>query len=262
MTAKELLEKSLTSERENIKSFLSELSIIGSLLLRDPLSELTRKRQNNLLITSVLAILFSLALVSVIEVSLPSVKVIPTNSAIIRYVAGGITAYFLVIYLISVVQDLKIHKYITLSGYASLVSLYDTLARELSEKKGMLDELSEELEKQVGQRKKLADETTALLRELLSKHESDLNKEEQRIREIKVQEYRANEEVFKNIDQYDNVRELLTEIERIGDNMGNKIEALDTLTKEHQRLSHLRIGIEVVAPSILGIFTIWLAFFF
>src|SRR6266536_3362567 len=79
----------------------------ASVLLRDPLSELTRKRQTNLLVVSVVTILVALSLVSVSmsEINLGVAKMSFSNPALIRYGLACLTTYFLILYGIGLTQD-------------------------------------------------------------------------------------------------------------------------------------------------------------
>jgi hypothetical protein len=97
-----------TDER---KIFADQVSQLGSDIFQDPISELTRKRQNYLLITSVVAILLSLTVIKPVEGNFSILKVTISNPDVITLLAGGITAYFVVVYGISVFQDMAVYRY-------------------------------------------------------------------------------------------------------------------------------------------------------
>src|SRR5215467_653050 len=82
----------------------------ASVLLRDPLSELTRKRQTNLLVVSVVTILVALSLASMNEINFVIFKMSTSNPALIRYGLACLTTYFLILYGVGLVQDYQIYR--------------------------------------------------------------------------------------------------------------------------------------------------------
>lgn len=130
---------------EEERNFDARLLDRASVLLRDPLSELTRKRQTNLLVVSVVTILVALSLVSVSmsEISLGVAKMSFSNSALIRYGLACLTMYFLVLYGIGLTQDYQIYRRTIRPALGNLADVAEELGNAVDDKQRGLAESAE-----------------------------------------------------------------------------------------------------------------------
>lgn len=99
-------------EEEDLEEiYAKSVSEIGKELFTEFLSEESRKRQTNLLVTSVIAILLSSALVKPTQISIGVLTTDSVNITLLVILSGLTCLYFITIYTLSILQDLEVYKF-------------------------------------------------------------------------------------------------------------------------------------------------------
>lgn len=97
---------------EDLEEIYSKsVSEIGKELFTEFLSDESRKRQINLLLTSVIAILLSSALVKPTQISIGILTTDSVSITLLLILSGLTCLYFITVYTLSIMQDLEIYKF-------------------------------------------------------------------------------------------------------------------------------------------------------
>lgn len=104
-------------------NFIDDLSQSGADIFQDPMSELSRKRQSYLLIVSMITVLLWATVIKPIEFTEVGLKFTFNEPKYVTGFMGLITIYFLIVYCLSIFQDVKIYQYKQLKPWFSLNNL-------------------------------------------------------------------------------------------------------------------------------------------
>lgn len=101
----------MQEEKDLEEIYSKSVSEIGKGLFSEFLSDESRKRQTNLLISSIIAILLSSTLITPTQISIGVITTESLNSQLFIFLSGLTCIYFVSIYILSVMQDLEVYKY-------------------------------------------------------------------------------------------------------------------------------------------------------
>lgn len=256
-----------TNER---KIFADQVSQLGSDIFQDPIGELTRKRQNYLLLASVAAILLSLTVIKPIEGDFSILKVTISNPDVITLLAGCITTYFVVVYGIGVFQDMAIYRYKQMKQWTLLnelsvqaVQVFLNVVRddsyELAEKAvkekyaARLEQLRAELEEFHRNTETRANENqpnVSYLEKLKRRLELS-QKLQERVQQFQEQSGKLIDEQTKELTEIADRKSMALGIQR------ERIEQVRKVWREYNRLSKARLVVEILFPFCLAIVAIW-----
>ena len=113
------------------------VSNIGKELFAEFLSDLSRKRQSNLLVSSVIAILISFTILKPVEASISGIKIEFVNIQAFPLLAGAVCIYLLIIYGIGVLQDWQYYQYRQIPTFDSISKIrnyYQLRTSEIEQK--------------------------------------------------------------------------------------------------------------------------------
>jgi len=252
------------------KIFADQVSQLGSDIFQDPIGGLTRKRQNYLLLASVVAILLSLTVIKPIEGDFSILKFTISNPDVITLLAGCITTYFVVVYGISIFQDMAIYRYRQVKQRTLLnellvrsVQVFLKVARdgsyELAEKAVMekyaarLERLKAELEEFHKDTEAKANENQPNVTYLDKlKRRLELSQEmQERIQQFQEQSGKLIDEQTKELTEIADRKSMALGIQK------ERVEQVMKVWREYNRLSKARLVVEILFPFCLAIVAIW-----
>jgi hypothetical protein len=233
--------------------FYEAIASIGKELFGEYLSDLSRKRQTNLLVSSIIATLLSYAIVKPSEATITGIKINFLNTQILPILAGCVCLYFLIIYGIGVLQDWQYYQYQQIPTFDSIGKIrnyYQMRTFEIEQKISKATKGDEE-------EKPESDETGVHLQA-----ESDLgvgwfmNWLEKTHKEGKMDQLRKDLGIPR--EEFDTML-----VEMIF--AKKKLDFLSETTKKFNQLNKLRLFFEIAFPIGLSLFaiasTIWAGFF-
>ncbi len=244
-------------KKANDTDFSNRLAVAGADIFEDPMSDVTRSRQNSLLMTSFLTILVSLAIITPTNGSVVGINFALNSN--IGFVLAVVTLYFLIVYLLSVYQDFKKYYYKQLLSWSALDDLYHksvgTIPQilnspEFDQKKSIISQKYvakiNELNERAGQFYENIDHKQLLKKGFLERILNESNYHEELSN--KIAEKWTNE-LYKLLDQQQ--KDVEKQFERI--------KELLTIPKEYSRLSKIRLAIEIIFPVGLSLIAMWLS---
>ena len=243
--------------------FYKELGQVGTELFQNPLGELTTKRQHYLLTVSVIATLFAFHVLQFIEANAePFAKATITSEKAATVTFASLTAYFFIVYFLSVYQDYKVFRYRKIQIGArlqelsnpSVAILDDELAKTqlLHEEMGNITlEIIDNLRKSREASKKNQDQIDSFI------GDTSVASIEQLIKLYKEQEEAAvpYDDVVEQLSRRQG--EIIIEQQKpINPDALTKVKSLNRAYAMHSRLSKARLLIEVVFPIAFALFAV------
>ena len=265
--------------------YFDSLSSVGKEFFSEFLSELTRKRQTAVLISAFIAILVSFTLVSPTETDVAGIKFSFINSSVINPLAGVVCVYFLLVYVISVLQDLELHRYRTMPFLFRQEQIAHRVENEIKERERRLAELRRIFDEKWKDRQELLDRAEAIRLKYkpqtdeleaklesfnpISEHLGDTAKTLRQLQDIDRKSWQAQLKFYDFMHEYakqDGVNELSKEIiSSIKDvKLNDKSELILKTRQRYLLYNRLRLIIEIVFPIGLSLFAIgsviWVVF--
>jgi hypothetical protein len=245
------MKEKLVMDKNEEQNFFETIASIGKELFSEYLTDLTRKRQANLLVSSIIAILLSYTVVKPVEATITGLKINFVNTQILPLLAGMVCIYFLAIYGIGVLQDWQYYQYRqmpTFEGIRKIQNYYQTLVMNIENK---LDDAV--------------------------KHEKKVVVKDPENLGFQVKRDIAGEFMYLVQNEFnpDKAEQLLEYLDMSQEEFGNvyisaiiadrKIKFLTKTNKKFEQLNKLRLSLEVAFPIGLSLFaigsTIWAGFF-
>ena len=115
----------------NSSEFMTRISEPGKGLLADPISEVTKRRQVHLLISSVITILLSNGILIFEEGSLAGLNFSTQKSNDLVLISGLVCCYLFVMYSFYLYRDWKLTRYIRLPLHAEIHTLRNLVQEEM-----------------------------------------------------------------------------------------------------------------------------------
>ena len=233
--------------QDNPTPFKERFSEYGTSIFQDPFSDLTHDRQNNLLLASFVTLILSSSLISVTGLSAGAINFTVNSPEVMQQAAGYASIYFLLAYILCVVQDLYAYKYKTLPV---LEGTTDMLAKEATDNEAKAKENSRKLNSEIIPKINLLQ---AEIEAIDEKFPGDSN---MRTR------YEARKPIYAQLDEQAKlVNELrLTAIDPLYKTMDETSEKKfreKKLLNVSQFLGFIRICIEILFPVAAASFAIW-----
>jgi len=259
----------MEEEKDLEEIYSKSVSEIGKELFTEFLSDESRKRQTNLLLSSVIAILLSSTLIKPTQISIGVITTDSVNSKLLVFLSGLTCLYFIAIYILSIMQDLEVYKFRKMP--------LPIIWRDLKKK---FDEANKEHQEEINKVNALVDERmkgrTALSekgKELASRLEaenSDLQNGQGFVRVAEHPSQKTFAELINLLQELshttkqDGVDEALDQqmaVLRKGTALFRKAMLLLEMNEKYNRLNKIKMYIEVGFPISLGIVGIGSAIF-
>lgn len=275
-----------------LNEFVNDYARYASNLFREPFSDTTWKRQSLLILSSSITILISLAIISPKESELLGLKFEFLNSLSISLIGSLVTFYFIVIYLLSVQQDIAKEDVMTLPLQLGMSGMMRKLEEQLYAQHTVVkegnqvfwDEIMPRRRKNILENQKIVDEINKgyfsqnrlLLdqrNELLDKFLADGTNKSIKValealdRKIEShrQEWKEKVSPYEKIIDDDialtqtsdkKIAEKVTEASKEMEIIVNRMTLISKALQKNKRFQKARQMIEIAFPTLLGIIAI------
>lgn len=249
-------------KEKDLEEIYSKLvSEIGKELFTEYLSAESRKRQTNLLLSSIIAILLSFTLVKPTQISIGIITTDSVDSKLFLSLSGLTCLYFITIYILSIIQDSEVYKFRKMP----LTIIWHDLKKKIDEAN---EEYLEEMNKTsavIFKRMKKRMALEEMLDELSPRRNAnDVNAKNGftplRITDRKAQEaQKAVTSILKELSETaskDGVDELVHQQKAVldkGHELFRKELWILNMNKKYDRLNRIKMFIEIGFPISLGI---------
>lgn len=140
------------SESDNFDDeYFEVLSEYGKSVFNELVSDLSRQRQTNLLVSALVTILLSFSIVGNVETEFFGLKFTFADIKIIPAITGSVCLYFLSIYLVSVFQDWQHTRYSTLPIRINIANLSTKIVLASAERANKSASFAKEIGEKVQQ---------------------------------------------------------------------------------------------------------------
>ncbi len=264
------------NENNPEKEYLETVATLGKGLFRDFLSEITRKRQSALLISSTITLLLSFTIVTPTESNILGIKFSVSNTQILPFLAGFISLYFLLLYITGVMQDweyancvempLQTEVFINKNKISEdwALSLLDT-TRLSANTLVRYSEISKVVQDNLNKIDDLENETTNTYYQMKEQGKSEqeidefIEKRTKELHAIRSQSLQKHEQAkTENTKERETIRNQFKQ----RDLLKEKLNILVKIYSRYKTWRNIVIGLEVVFPVFLGtaaLFTVfWL----
>jgi len=261
-------------EKDDV-GFLNRMATAGTNIFEDPMSDVTRSRQNYLLLISLVAILVSLTIITPTAGSVVGINF--TVNSHISFVLTIVILYFLVVYLISVYQDFKKYRYKNLLSWFALDNLIREEYKELQDLK-ITDKFEQKssivTQKSLAKIKELEDRVVKI-QESKSKHLKNglpwkkgengfyapdftgyIEESDKLLKDLYYYEELSNK-ITENANR--ELSELSDQVKKEFDKQTKRLRDVFTIRKDYLMLSGIRLAIEVIFPVVLSLYAIWIS---
>jgi hypothetical protein len=213
--------KKINEFRAEINSYyINSLTKIGSMYFSETLSELSRKRQNILLICSIVTILVAFAIITPLEGEFGGVKYQFSNITIFKKLAATVTTYFFVVYMISVLRDIRLNYYQNLPAQLEMRQLMDKMKQANLDRRERIERFKEEFDKRMSVRIEEQED----LRKLFDKVQYEYSRQRSELLNLKYDNYQ-----MVNNETHDLLQ---SEIDMVSQKSFDEIKVFDELGKE------------------------------
>jgi len=252
------------------EAYYTKLGQIAVELFQNPLSELTIKRQYNLLVTSAITILLAFHVLKLMQVSLDpySKGAIPSErAALITF--SSLTTYLFVIYLFSIWQDYKIRRYKKLQlrirfdqmQAPELAALKTSQERAFALQKD-LNKLATEISEKRREQQALYDTYSGRINSLLFADlpggDGQLPKpgEVETLQEEQSERLRPKDEAIDKLEskRTEMIAQLLAAIDH--SDVARKINDVGAVVESNAKLEGFRLAVEIFFPLAFSLFSI------
>jgi hypothetical protein len=280
----------IKNDYSSTREFLNKVAN-SAILFQDPFTELTRKQQGILLVASIASILLSLAIVNTTEWELGGAKLIIQRPDLIVKIGGLVCAYLLVVYIINAYQNILSYQYRILPAQTEMYIVAIENMETILDKRAKADPIMSKMAELGDHRRKLGREWQALIKDYESKRakiDKEMNEFKSQMEEaghsyseihnmpkyLELQEARRQIDLQKEIDEkpyeetildrdhdWDGMSQLEAELKVLTKNeeIDSQSKALKKLFQEYNWLSKIRTVLEIVFPTGVAIYAIWLA---
>jgi len=258
------------SETDNFDDEYFELvSEYGKSAFVELISNVSRQRQTNLLISAVITILLSFSIVGNVETEFFGLKFTFIDIKIIPGVTGAVCLYFLSTYLVGVFQDWQQTRFSTLPIRINILNLSNkiSLARleRANKSAALMKEISENMEQTLQARSEIFKE----INELEKRQQAEVEEAKKNnpnspgfsasllIRKHEL-ERRPLYEKLKNFSKENDLQLVAkkTKSHLRNTSLEGKSRLLDEALSKYQILSNINVIIQIIFPSLLAVFAI------
>jgi hypothetical protein len=216
------------------------LAEIAAPFLTDTLTELTRTRQKDLLVASTIAILLSLAVITGKSGNFHGIPFEIKDTSLVRPIAAIFTGYLLVIFCVSVYQDIKTRQYRHFLASLSIEEVVDPLKVARDEFYIRLNDLNKATES-------LELERDRLVAQIEEMHESSEQSKLRGLLDVNARQLEVVREEFRR--EAEGIPETIIDQKAIG--------YADRIVAAQSRLTLVRDGVDIVFPILLAAFAIY-----
>lgn len=251
----------MKKEKDLEEIYSKSVSEIGKELFTEFLSDESRKRQTNLLLSSIIAILLSFTLVKPTQISFGAIRIDSVNSQLFIFLSGLTCLYFITIYILSVTQDLEVYKFrkmpLTLiwrdlqkkindadKDFLEEMNKADALMKEGMTKRIALAEIEEELDSMLRAKTDKLKNTNGFIRIT----DPVLQNAYTKLYDLEKEIYQTTQ-----ADGVDEVWDRQKEVIKKRDEILNKGLFLQNMNEKYDRLNKIKMFIEIGFPILLGI---------
>lgn len=257
-----ILKDEIVKKEKDLEEIYSKsVSEIGKELFTEFLSDESRKRQTNLLLSSIIAILLSFTLVKPTQISFGAIRIDSVNSQLFIFLSGLTCLYFITIYILSVTQDLEVYKFrkmpLTLiwrdlqkkindadKDFLEEMNKADALMKEGMTKRIALAEIEEELDSMLRAKTDKLKNTNGFIRIT----DPVLQNAYTKLYDLEKEIYQTTQ-----ADGVDEVWDRQKEVIKKRDEILNKGLFLQNMNEKYDRLNKIKMFIEIGFPILLGI---------
>lgn len=258
------------SETENFDNeYFELLSGYGKSAFKELMSDLSRKRQTNLLATALITILLSFSIVGIVETEFFGLKFTFSDIKIIPAVTGAVCIYFLSIYLVGVFQDWQHASFSTLPSRINIQNLSNRISLARLERAGksasFAKEISEKMEQTLQERSEIYKE----LDELKNRQRIEADEANEKYPNMPgfgemllfPKQEAEQRPIYEKLAKFDKDNSLLSVAEKTkrhlrDTSLEGKANLLDEVMRKYETLNIINVIIQIVFPSLLAIFAI------
>jgi hypothetical protein len=257
-------------ETENFDDeYFELLSEYGKSTFRELISDLSRQRQTNLLVSALITILLTFSIVGNVETEFFGLKFVFTNPNIIPIVTGAICFYFLLTYLVGVYQDWQHTRFSTLPTKINILNLSNKISlaqlERINKRVSFVKNIDETMAQTLQERSEIFKE----INELEERQRAEADEENKKYpnapgfgRMLLTRKHELERkplyEKLVNFSKDNNLLRVAEKTKRdIHDtSLEGKANLLGDARRKYQTLNTINVIIQIVFPSMLAIFAI------
>lgn len=258
------------SESDNFDDeYIELLSEYGKTTFRELISDLSRQRQTNLLVSALITILLSFSIVGIVETEFFGLKFAFTDPDIIPMVTGAICFYFLLTYLVGVFQDWQHTRFSTLPTQINILNLSNKISFAQLERINKRISFTKKIPETMVQIHQERSEIFKEIGELEKRQQAEADEENKKYPNMpgfgKMLLTRKHQiereplyEKLKNFSKDNNLLHLTEKTKRdmLDTTLENKANLLADARRKYETLNTINVVIQIVFPSMLAIFAI------